>query len=157
MIANASFLDARNLLLETRADYEAARRGFAWPHATHFNWALDYFDVMAAGNDRQALWIVEESGEESRLSFAALALRSNQAPHDSQRASSIVVSRPAMIFVSSPRPPTPQTKRHWISSHARTHRVHRMHLLRSTHTNGLASLLTGYRAAAVVPTGGRAP
>ena len=78
MIANASFLDARDLLLETRADYEAARRGFTWPHATHFNWALDYFDVMAADNDSQALWIVEESGEECRLSFAELALRSNQ-------------------------------------------------------------------------------
>ena len=44
----------------------------------HFNWALDYFDPMAAGNDRPALWIVEETGEECRLSFAALAARSNQ-------------------------------------------------------------------------------
>ena len=45
---------------------------------THFNWALDYFDPMAVGNENTALWIVEESGEECRLSFAALAARSNQ-------------------------------------------------------------------------------
>jgi acetyl-CoA synthetase len=43
-----------------------------------FNWALDYFDPMAIGNENPALWIVEESGEECRLSFAALAARSNQ-------------------------------------------------------------------------------
>jgi len=78
MVPNASFVYARDLLLEARADYEVARSGFAWPHATHFNWALDYFDSMAAGNDGQALWIVEESGEERRMSFAELAARSNQ-------------------------------------------------------------------------------
>ena len=44
----------------------------------HFNWALDYFDPMPVGNENPALWIVEESGEECRLSFAALATRSNQ-------------------------------------------------------------------------------
>ena len=47
-------------------------------HMPDFNWALDYFDPMAVGNENQALWIVEESGEECRLSFAALASRSNQ-------------------------------------------------------------------------------
>jgi len=78
MIATASFLESRDFLLARRADYEGARKGFAWPRMPDFNWALDYFDPMAVGNENPALWIVEESGEECRLSFAALAARSNQ-------------------------------------------------------------------------------
>ena len=73
MIAIASFLESRDFLLAHRADYEVSREGFVWPRQTHFNWALDYFDPMAVGNENTALWIVEESGEECRLSFAALA------------------------------------------------------------------------------------
>ena len=78
MIATASFLESRDFLLAKRADYEGARKGFVWPRMPDFNWALDYFDPMAVGNENPALWIVEESGEECRLSFAALAARSNQ-------------------------------------------------------------------------------
>ena len=78
MIVQASFLESRDFLLAKRADYEGARNGFVWPRMPDFNWALDYFDPMAVGNEHQALWIVEESGEERRLSFAALATRSNQ-------------------------------------------------------------------------------
>jgi hypothetical protein len=37
--------------------------------AHEFNWALDYFDVMAAGNDRPALWVVNEDGSEQKMSF----------------------------------------------------------------------------------------
>jgi len=75
---NPSFLAARDFLLARRTDYDGARQGFVWPRMSHFNWALDYFDPIAAGNDAQALWIVEEMGEESRLSFATLSARSNQ-------------------------------------------------------------------------------
>ena len=78
MIATASFLESRDFLLAKRADYEGARKGFVWPRMPDFNWALDYFDPMAVGNENPALWIVEESGEECCLSFAALAARSNQ-------------------------------------------------------------------------------
>jgi acetyl-CoA synthetase len=78
VIAAAPFLASRDFLIANRADYEGARSGFVWPRMPDFNWALDYFDPMAAGNDRPALWIVEESGQECRLSFAALASRSNQ-------------------------------------------------------------------------------
>jgi acetyl-CoA synthetase len=45
---------------------------------THFNWALDYFDVYARGNHRLALWIAQETGGEERLSFADLSERSNR-------------------------------------------------------------------------------
>jgi acetyl-CoA synthetase len=72
------FLEARDFLLAHRTDYDAACRGFRWPQLERFNWALDYFDAMAAGNDSAALWIVEEDGREERLSFAELAASSNR-------------------------------------------------------------------------------
>lgn len=74
----AGFLRARDFLFKTREDYDAAYRGFTWPQMKAFNWALDYFDVYATGNARPALWVVNEGGGESRLSFADLRGRSNQ-------------------------------------------------------------------------------
>ncbi|WP_303723132.1 AMP-binding protein, partial [Pseudomonas aeruginosa] len=53
-------------------------RDFRWPQLHQFNWALDYFDAMAEGNQAPALWIVEEDGSEQRYSFAELAERSNR-------------------------------------------------------------------------------
>lgn len=73
-----SFLRARDFLLAHRTDYDAARKGFQWPQLDNFNWALDYFDRLAEGNDRPALWIIEESGSEQKISFAQMAERSNQ-------------------------------------------------------------------------------
>lgn len=72
------FLAARDFLLAHRTDYDTAVRDFRWPQLTTFNWALDYFDVMAAENQATALWIVEEDGSEQRYSFQQLAARSNQ-------------------------------------------------------------------------------
>ncbi|MFF5156783.1 AMP-binding protein [Streptomyces sp. NPDC000348] len=72
------FRRARDFLLEHREDYATAHRDFAWPRPERFNWALDWFDVIADGNDRTALHLVEEDGDETRLSFAALARRSDQ-------------------------------------------------------------------------------
>jgi acetyl-CoA synthetase len=43
-----------------------------------FNWALDYFDVMAADNPDLALFLVEEDGTETKRTFAELSRRSNQ-------------------------------------------------------------------------------
>ncbi|GGS68154.1 MULTISPECIES: AMP-binding protein [Streptomyces] len=76
--ATESFRRARDFLLEHREDYATAYEGFRWPRPGHFNWALDWFDVIADGNDRTALHIVEEDGTETRLSFAELAERSNR-------------------------------------------------------------------------------
>ncbi len=78
MTALEQFLHARDFLLAHRTDYAAAHAGFRWPQLGEFNWALDYFDRMAAGNDSPGLWIVEEDGREARLSFAELSRRSNQ-------------------------------------------------------------------------------
>ena len=72
------FLAARDFLLAHRTDYATAVRDFRWPQLSVFNWALDYFDAMAAGNATDALWIVEEDGSEQRYSFQQLAARSNQ-------------------------------------------------------------------------------
>ena len=70
------FEAARDFLLSTRDDYETAYRDFRWPRPENFNWALDWFDVIAAGNDRPGLWIVDDDSE-TRLSFAELSARSN--------------------------------------------------------------------------------
>jgi acetyl-CoA synthetase len=72
------FLAARDFLLAHRTDYATAARDFRWPQLNEFNWALDYFDAMAEGNQANALWIVEEDGSEQRYSFQQLATRSNQ-------------------------------------------------------------------------------
>ncbi|WP_026402848.1 AMP-binding protein [Actinomadura rifamycini] len=72
------FRGARDFLLENRDDYAVAYERFRWPVLTGFNWAVDWFDRIAEGNDRPALWIVEEDGTEAKFSFADLSRRSNQ-------------------------------------------------------------------------------
>ncbi|ARZ67103.1 acetyl-CoA synthetase [Streptomyces albireticuli] len=67
--ATDEFRAARDFLLAHRDDYRTAYEGFVWPRPRQFNWALDWFDTLAEGNDRTALWIVEEDGRESRRSF----------------------------------------------------------------------------------------
>ena len=76
--ALAAFTQARDFLLRHRSDYPTAYRDFQWPALTEFNWALDYFDAMARGNDATALHIVAEDGSEVRRSFAQLSARSGQ-------------------------------------------------------------------------------
>ncbi|MDW4908687.1 AMP-binding protein [Streptomyces sp. ADMS] len=73
-----TFREARDFLLAHREDYATAYEGFSWPRPERFNWALDWFDVIADGNDRTALHIVEEDGSEARLSFAELSARSDR-------------------------------------------------------------------------------
>ncbi|MGP3775011.1 AMP-binding protein [Streptomyces sp. SDT5-1] len=72
------FRTARDFLLQHARDYESAYEGFSWPRPERFNWALDWFDVIAEGNDKVALHIVEEDDSEARYSFDTLRRRSNQ-------------------------------------------------------------------------------
>jgi acetyl-CoA synthetase len=72
------FIAARDFLLRHRIDYATAYREFRWPALDRFNWALDYFDRIAAGNDRIALWLVHEGSGEERISFDDMARRSDQ-------------------------------------------------------------------------------
>ncbi|MGJ4894422.1 AMP-binding protein [Bradyrhizobium oligotrophicum] len=78
-----TFKDARAFLLAHRTDYDAAVKGFRWPDAVPFNWALDWFDAELASDpesrDRTALWIFDAAQDrQTKLSFAALSRRSNQ-------------------------------------------------------------------------------
>jgi acetyl-CoA synthetase len=76
--ATDSFRAARDLLLRHREDYDSARREFAWPEFDEFNWALDWFDVIAAEHpDRAGLRIVAED-EDTSLTYGELAARSGQ-------------------------------------------------------------------------------
>jgi acetyl-CoA synthetase len=88
----ASFRAARDFLLRERDDYDAARAGFCWPELHEFNWALDWFDVIATEHpDRTALRIVTPPGPEAdeagrtggaergtRISYADMSARSSQ-------------------------------------------------------------------------------
>lgn len=76
--AAAEFLSARNFILRNRMDYDTALRDFRWPQLQNFNWALDYFDLIAAENDRCALHIVDDDGAETIRSFAELSEDSNR-------------------------------------------------------------------------------
>jgi len=77
-MSTTDFIQARDFLLRHRADYDTAVQDFRWPVLTQFNWALDYFDAMARGNDSPALIIVAEDGTEQRRSFDQLARQSDQ-------------------------------------------------------------------------------
>src|SRR5215831_8545100 len=79
MSTAVAFLEARNYLLAHRNQHDLVRREFSWPQLDRFNWALDYFDPMAADNTELALFIVDEDGTETKRTFAELVRRSNQA------------------------------------------------------------------------------
>jgi hypothetical protein len=44
----------------------------SFPGLDQFNGALDYFDVLAAGNSEVALWIVDDNGTNTKRKFADL-------------------------------------------------------------------------------------
>jgi acetyl-CoA synthetase len=70
---------ARDTLLEHRTDAAAATDAFRWPDVgPHFNWAVDWFDEIAIGNESTALWIVEEDGSETKVSFDEMRWRSDE-------------------------------------------------------------------------------
>lgn len=77
----AEFRAARDLLLELREDLEAARAAFRWPRPEHFNFALDWFDAVAATPERaeqEALVIVEEDGSSQRITYRQMSERSSR-------------------------------------------------------------------------------
>jgi acetyl-CoA synthetase len=72
------FLALRDQLLQGREDYAGAREAFRWPAFEEFNWARDYFDVIAAGNPATALRLVDDAGADQSVSFSAMARRAAQ-------------------------------------------------------------------------------
>lgn len=91
------YREARDLLQGLSRDYATAVAEFEWPDfGDRFNWAIDWFDAIARGNDRTALWIVEEDGSEAKYSFDELARRSDQvaaflAAHGVQRGDHVLL------------------------------------------------------------------
>ena len=70
---------ARQFLLDHREDYDAAVAGFDWPRPAEFNWALEWFDVIAAEHpDRAALTITEEDRSTRSWTYGQLSVRSDQ-------------------------------------------------------------------------------
>jgi acetyl-CoA synthetase len=72
------FVELRDLLLRFRDDWAGAQREFRWPIFEQFNWARDYFDVIAAGNETTALRVVDDASGDRSLSFSEMARRSAQ-------------------------------------------------------------------------------
>jgi len=70
---------ARDLLLDLREDPDRAHAEFSWPDVgDRFNWAVDWFDAVARGNDKRALVIVEEDGTSTERSFDEMATASDR-------------------------------------------------------------------------------
>jgi acetyl-CoA synthetase len=83
---------ARDFLVRHRLDHSRAYSDFSWPRPQHFNFAYDWFDVIAEERDREALriaseqqcrsWSYSELAAESRCVgnfFVERGLRSGQA------------------------------------------------------------------------------
>ncbi|GAA4881231.1 AMP-binding protein [Serinicoccus chungangensis] len=74
-----TYLAARDRLLELYGDPGRAREEFRYPDVgERFNWAVDWFDAIARGNDAPALVVVQEDGSDQTLTFDEVATRSDQ-------------------------------------------------------------------------------
>ncbi|MDT0117260.1 AMP-binding protein [Microbacterium sp. PRF11] len=76
--ATERYRAARDELLAARTD-PARAEDFAWPRFEGpFNWAIDWFDPMARGNDAPALIVVDDDSTHHQRTFDELARRSDQ-------------------------------------------------------------------------------
>ncbi len=71
------FFDLRDFVQNVK-NYDEALKGFKWPRITKFNWASDYFDKIAEGNDKAALIYADDRGNEITVSYDEMRRRSNQ-------------------------------------------------------------------------------
>lgn len=77
--ATHTIREMRDFLFTHATDYAAARAGFAWPQVGEFNFALEWFDVVAAENpDRPAVQIVSADLSLQAWSYGELSARSDQ-------------------------------------------------------------------------------
>jgi acetyl-CoA synthetase len=75
MSNSSRFIALRDQLLRLREDLARAQRDFRWPSFEGFNWAGDYFDVIAADNGATALRFVDDAGTDHAVSYSAMARR----------------------------------------------------------------------------------
>ncbi|WP_130011668.1 AMP-binding protein [Serinicoccus sediminis] len=77
--AYEAYRAARDQLLELYGEPARAREEFRYPDVgEQFNWAVDWFDAIARGNDTPALVVVQEDGSDQTLTFDEVATRSDQ-------------------------------------------------------------------------------
>lgn len=77
--ATHTIREMRDFLFANATDYAAARAGFAWPEVDEFNFALEWFDVVAAETpDRPAVQIVEADLGLRTWTYGELSTRSDQ-------------------------------------------------------------------------------
>jgi acetyl-CoA synthetase len=77
--ATHTIREMRDFLFANATDYEAARAGFAWPRVDEFNFALEWFDVIAGENpDRPAVQIVSADLSLQQWTYGELSARSDQ-------------------------------------------------------------------------------
>lgn len=76
--AHERYARQRDLLLKLRTDLDAARAEFTWPRPAAFNWALEWFDVIAAGSPQSVLEVIQSDGSTDAISYDALSRRSDQ-------------------------------------------------------------------------------
>jgi acetyl-CoA synthetase len=90
----------RDLLQRLRTDWSGAAAEFAWPRFKHFNWAIDYFDRMAADNEQPALRVIDDDGADETVSFAAMSRRSSQVANF-LRSLDLVAGDPVLISLGN--------------------------------------------------------
>ncbi|ALX65928.1 AMP-binding protein [Microbacterium sp. XT11] len=77
--STTSIREMRDFLFANATDYDAARAGFRWPDPAEFNFALEWFDVIAAEKpDRPAVQIVEADLSLRAWTYGELSARSSQ-------------------------------------------------------------------------------
>jgi acetyl-CoA synthetase len=80
--SHETFRAARDHLLLHREDDPAqVAADYRPPRMQHFNWALDWFDVVAGeqqSGGRTALWVVDPDGSHTKVSYAEMSARSGQ-------------------------------------------------------------------------------
>ncbi len=77
--ATQRYREARDGLIAMRGKHQEAVDTFTWPDlGEQFNWAIDWFDAYARGNDGTGLIIVEEDGSSRSYTFDEMATRSDR-------------------------------------------------------------------------------
>ncbi|WP_120494602.1 AMP-binding protein [Microbacterium phyllosphaerae] len=77
--ATTAIREMRDFLFANATDYAAARDGFSWPAPTEFNFALEWFDVVAGETpDRPAVEIVSADLSLESWTYGDLSARSDQ-------------------------------------------------------------------------------
>jgi acetyl-CoA synthetase len=95
--------EARDFLIEHRTDYAKAYAAFEWPRFERFNFALDWFDVIARVRDGEALRILTDDKPAEVWSYSALAAASNRLANF-MRASGLRRGDPLLLMLGNEAP-----------------------------------------------------